>query len=326
MHDVGAEPGLAAEPSGRRLRRILVLSVLSLIGVVLLYVPGPDYYSPRLVREVWAMGHLGLFCLLAITLSTWLAPRWRGAIGWFVVWALLGLILLGGATELLQGLTSYRDPSYSDWWVDGWGAALGLSISPSVRLRMPRWWRSKLPLMALPGVALCLLPLGITVADDWNAQRQFPVLSSLETGLEMTRWSGDAGFRRSERRATDGHWSLEIDLKPGRYSGVSLRHFPGDWRGYRLLHMDLWVPLSRDLVLRVNDLQHDLGEQRFTDRFNRRLTLHPGWNTVDIPLTDIAHAPATRTMNMAEIRDIGLFAMNVKKPQTLYLDNLRLLR
>lgn len=315
----------AAESHGGRRLWALSLALACLGGLVLLYVPGPDYYSPRLVRAAWASGHLFLFALLGLASARFLEPRWRGGgLSIFVILA-IALILLGGITELLQGLTSYRDPSTRDWWVDGWGALMGLALSGALRKRFARPWRRALPLIFLPGACLCLLPLTIAAVDDHVAALQFPVLSSMENPLELTRWSGDAPYRRNHHRAWRGCCSLAVDLQPGGFSGVTERHFPGDWRGYRLLHLNIHADHPLHITIRVNDHTHELGPQRYSDRFNRRLSLKPGWNAINIPLKAIARAPAGRTMDMERLTDIGLFAHDLAQSQQIEIDNMRLL-
>src|SRR3954452_6010437 len=42
---------------------------------------------------------------------------------------LLGLLLYGGAIELLQGLTDYRTAEWLDWGADGVGLALGSMLT-----------------------------------------------------------------------------------------------------------------------------------------------------------------------------------------------------
>jgi len=312
---------------GRSLRGRWGLSLLVFacgVGLVLLYVPGPDYYSPRLIRSVWGTGHLLLFCLLGLTLGTVVAPRWRGSALSLFLLSFLCLVLIGAATELLQNLTPSRDPSTQDWWVDMWGGLLGLALSRNMRVRLPELWRRALPLLVLPGVLLCLLPLAVTAADDWVAYRQFPVLSGLENPLEMTRWRGNAPYQRTDQISRRGCCSLEADLQPGLFSGVGLHAFPGDWRGYRNFHMDVWSARPVTLTLRINDLEHDRGSQQYSDRFNRQIRLRRGWNVVDIPLAVIARAPAGRSMDMANIRDIGLFSYRLDRSVRIYIDNVRL--
>ena len=78
------------------------------------------------------------------------------------------------------------------------------------------------------------------------------------------------------------------------------------------------------LTLRINDATHDRNEGLFSDRYNGRLEVTPGWNHFRIPLEDIASAPETRRMNLARMIRLLLFTSGVTEPRWIYLDNLRL--
>ena len=78
------------------------------------------------------------------------------------------------------------------------------------------------------------------------------------------------------------------------------------------------------LTLRINDLAHDRGDNAYGDRFNTRLVLDPGANTFAINLDDVRNAPASRHMDMANVRRLGLFAVRLPAPRTVYLSDLRL--
>ena len=78
------------------------------------------------------------------------------------------------------------------------------------------------------------------------------------------------------------------------------------------------------LTLRINDVAHDRSEHAYNDRYNTRLILEPGFNTFTRNLADIENAPADRTMDMSQIRRMGLFAVRLPEPRTVYLSDLRL--
>jgi hypothetical protein len=82
---------------------------------------------------------------------------------------------------------------------------------------------------------------------------------------------------------------------------------------------DLDAPLP--LVLRVHDASHD---QRYADRFNRLLLIHPGVNRIVIPLDDVRRAPDRREMDMTRIRGIMLFAYRLAEPTHVFIGPIRL--
>jgi hypothetical protein len=59
------------------------------------------------------------------------------------------------------------------------------------------------------------------------------------------------------------------------------------------------------LHLRINDQGHN---NQYRDRYNRRLTLQPGYNYFSLPMSDIAGAPKGRTMDLSEISDVVIYA------------------
>jgi hypothetical protein len=82
---------------------------------------------------------------------------------------------------------------------------------------------------------------------------------------------------------------------------------------------DLDSPIT--LTIRVHDADHD---QRYADRFNRRLVVSPGLNRFVIPVEDIVNAPDRRRMDLRRIRGIVLFAYELDRATHVYLGPLRL--
>jgi hypothetical protein len=110
------------------------------------------------------------------------------------------------------------------------------------------------------------------------------------------------------------------------YSGVALEYFPGDWSGFRALEIEILNPSpeSLDITCRIHDRRHEKGEQRHSDRFNKMYRLQPGWNNLRIDLEEVARAPAGRTMDLGEIRFVGLFATKLPASRTIFIDYVRL--
>ena len=46
---------------------------------------------------------------------------------------------------------------------------------------------------------------------------------------------------------------------------------------------------------------------------------------IDIAIDDIKNAPKTRVMNLRAIRHLGIFTVNLKNPQLIYIDDVRLI-
>jgi hypothetical protein len=68
----------------------------------------------------------------------------------------------------------------------------------------------------------------------------------------------------------------------------------------------------------------DRGVASFTDRYNRELLIHPGYNEIRIPLEEIEDAPANRQLDLSSIHIIHLFIIEPQQPMILYIDDLSL--
>lgn len=297
---------------------------LALVLAALLFVGGPGYRSPRSVAAAWDSGHVVAFSLWGYLL---VSRRSVGETSLPVQWGtvLAFCLVAGGATEGIQRVTG-GDASAGDIFRDVVGGVITLSwFAPSAKkLRDGARWAAR----SLAAILMIItsVPLVAALGDETIARYQFPSLSGFETPLETNRWVGDARFSVSPTVARHGNASLRVELGTGLYSGVSLAYFPGDWRGYRFLNMDVLNPSPEEIVVtvRVHDRLHEGGEQRYEDRFNKTFRLKPGWSDIRIGLGELARAPAGREMDLARIRAVGLFATKLQYGRTIYLDSVRL--
>lgn len=314
-------PRIAATLAGRGRRTALTL--LALLLTPLLFFGGPDATSPRLFASTWSLGHLLLFGLLAVLLCERLPRTWPWWRLWLVILGVAGVA--GGLAEMVQGGFG-RTPSLIDWSWDLLGAAIGLA---TLRVLPPqRWARALLTLAVATALAAILIPRVLILADDIWAWRRFPVLSDLESPLELSRWRGRDYLRVVTAPVHDGRHSLEVQLPPGKYSGTHLAHFPRDWRGYRTLEMYVFNPATEplELTVKIFDQQHDPRGHQYSDRYNGVHPVEPGWNRIAVPLETLRTAPRDREMDLARIRGVQLFIVELKEPRVLYLDGLRLLK
>jgi hypothetical protein len=295
--------------------------LISLMVTPLLFIGGPDYSSGPLIRSAWNLGHIALFALVTLAIRPW-----RFARGW-KLWAgvTAGILLLGTAIELIQGMTGrVMDPR--DLVRNLLGCWLVLGFQP-VLMRSPG--RSARTTLMAALVTLLLLVETSTTAQvamrQFHVHRLLPALYDFQTTGLWAFWNGDVAATTVP--AGDGDQAaVAVNLDTGVYSGAFLNNFPGDWRGYDRLIVELYNPSETplDLTLRIHDLTHDRGRQIYADRFNTQLALDPGNNRFEIDLARIASAPAQRPMDMSEVRRIGLFAARLPEPRTIYLTGLRL--
>lgn len=301
-----------------------ILWAFALVMAVFLFAGGPGYRAPRSVAAAWDLGHVGAFSLWSFLLLSWKPVAEKSVPAqWGLV--LSFCLLAGGATEGIQRVTG-GDASAGDFFRDITGGMITLSwFGPSARnLRDAARWGARC--LAAILMIVVSIPLAAAVSDETIARSQFPTLSDFETPLEANRWDGDARFSVSRSFARHGKASLRVEMDAALYPGVSLVYFPGDWRGYRFLSMEVLNPSPEGISLtcRIHDRLHEEGEQRYDDRFNRTFRLPTGWSNILIDLGEVARAPAGREMDLGRIRSVGLFATKLQHRRTIYLDSVRL--
>jgi hypothetical protein len=165
-----------------------------------------------------------------------------------------------------------------------------------------------------------------SLIDEAISRHQFPLLSGFETPFEIDRWTGSARLSIATMPSIADSRLLKLSLTTEQYSGAVLKYFDGDWASASRLKFSLYNPDEDPLQItcRIHDVQHNDGHEEYEDRFNRRYTLMHGWNHIDIDLDEVKTSPARRSMDMARIREIGLFVTSLPAPRIIYLDNVRL--
>lgn len=305
--------------------RFWITGIGLLTGSILFFLGGPDYNSARSFSAFWNLGHIIYFSLLSYAFSKWpwlvrhtLIRQW--------LFVLSVTLITGIVIEVLQYHIPGRTADPIDVIRDLTGSFLFLSFSSAYSGSL-----AKLKII-LRTVAVILLlvqlrPLTISLIDEGLAWQQFPLLSGFETPFELNRWHATAKMTiKHIPSIADGH-VMEIALSTAHYSGVELRYFPGDWRKYKTLELSIYNPQTQPLSItcRIHDLQHTLGEQRYSDRYNHQFVLSTGWNKIKINLNDVALAPQHRKMDLGQIRNLGIFVTSLPQPRIIFLDNVKLL-
>jgi hypothetical protein len=73
--------------------------------------------------------------------------------------------------------------------------------------------------------------------------------------------------------------------------------------------------------VRIHDKQHN---DEYNDRYNETLRVQPGANVFSLPLQAIAQAPIARALDLRQIAEIKLFAVNANAPIAFDLGVVRL--
>ena len=296
------------------------LSGLSIVLVVpFFFVGGPDALSPTLLKDVWNFGHIIFFAVLMLLVQTF-----RPLVHWQSwLWVTLLVLGVGVAIEFVQHFVG-RESSLDDVLHDLFGLWLGL------------FWGQKptRTVWALRGLSLLLVTPAFwlviySAMADIVMREQFPQVNSFESRFELAQVRANTRQIKTQQvnsLHTHGAYGLQVELSTQKYAGVSLFGPYGDWSGYQFLRMDFYNPDTEplELVLKISDADHDRHENRFDDRFNRKLVLMQGWNQVQIDLNDVRSAPLNREMHMNKITGMAVFVMQLPKPREFYWDNIRL--
>jgi hypothetical protein len=305
---------------------LLIVFLIFLIATYYLFYGGPDNLSTRSIKELWNLGHIAYFAIVA-----WLLAKIKSVkkIPLPYLWAvfLLITVLLGILIEILQYGTD-RTPDLGDISRDLTGCLLVLAFHPALLKSSNKVVLLFVRLLAIAVLLIHLKPLAIALIDESTARSQFPILSNFETAFELGRWDGTASKVIVKPGPTNDSYLLKIGLMPTTYSGVGMKYLPSDWTGYKLVNISIFKPSDKPLsiTIRIHDAWHETGANAYahSDRLNRRLNLIQGWNDIKIPLSHIESAPNKRKMDLSKISSISLFATRLSEARVIYLDKVYL--
>jgi hypothetical protein len=265
-----------------------------------------------------------------------LAQRLHGSWSHYLV--SLGLVAaIGGGLEALQFVLP-GTPAMTDWVHDVLGGLalvlLALSVDPRT---LPRASRSPVGRWLLRGtgfacLVVSLIPMLATAYAAVFQRCSFPRLTRFDSvwgrhfvevddGASLSMTSPPIGFASSKGTRV----AKAVFAANGSYPKLELTGPLGDWTTYRILAFDVYSPASTtvSLALRVHDREHRF---EYEDRFNTELAIHPGDNSIAIPLEAIRAAPVGRRMDMTAIASVLVFVSRPPDPLTLYFDDFRLER
>ncbi len=302
--------------------------LLLIIGGVLLGLtfssPLPPYTS-RSLQHGWQLGHILLFIVWIYLLYPYIWHRFSRPFLRFITVIVITLVF-GLLIETIQTFIG-REFSFRDLAFDLIGGLLVLCfLTYRGSLNMRNWHSNVMYGLTLLSGIYALSPVALAVVDEVNMRSNFPQLADFDSNLELGRWHGNIEIIRLQSARGDEK-VLKIALGTSKYSGVSLAYFPRDWRQYRYLQFELFNPddLHLSLTIRIHDDKHySLGHGDYYDRFNHSLHINPGWNSIELELTDIARAPRSRALDLSKVQALGLFSTELPEARLIYIDKMRL--
>jgi len=295
----------------------------------------PFPFAGWLWGELFDLGHAPVFCALLLAFagfldpcSIGLSPRYgqlhRVATGETMLLS-GGCLLLGCVGEFLQTFVG-RSPAVGDLVSNAAGV---LSGTLWMRSRATTGGRQQLlVIVAFMILALATLKPALGVWGAVVQKHDFPLLASFERSVDLGAWTEQQStMRRTSEWASHGEHSLQLDLSPGRFSGITMIWPIMDWRGYDLFTWDIHNTTSApiDLTLKIHDLLHFNRGFEPADRYEIHFEVLPTTvHSLSVKLADIAVAPESRSMNMDQIALVELFATDLPAAHTVLLDNMRL--
>jgi len=282
--------------------------ILLLLIVPLFFVSGPSAFSPEIYRRFWDLGHPIFFALLSMSLIWWglvnSAKRF-----------LVACVLVFASSLLIEKIQSYigREESWLDVLDNMAGFLLGYAV---------------LQVSAVKKYSLVVISFVALLPSTWNLVKsillcvnlwwQFPVLLGGDYQWELNAWSGDIHSTPKT--------GYQLHFKGKAFDSIDMMGFIQSWKDFQTLKLEINNPSNDvfDLTLRISDKQHEMSDQQYSDRFNRRISIQPGEQTIQIRIQDIEQSPAGRSLNLDEIYLLELFLPEDGKARDLQVKKIYL--
>ncbi len=306
-------------------KNIMIKSRPILIALIvfipfLFFFSKPEQFSPRSIQHAWDLGHIFYYAMVPFVIITTrkkkdIHPRHQILFA-FAFAAVVGLLM-----ELFQRTTGRTfDPI--DLVRNMIGALVAISFLLPVRATVPKITKA----ITIALVLSQIYPVTTSLIDEFQARRDFPILSDFETSFQIQRWLSSADISIAKNVGAPGNHALRADLTTAAFSGIELDYFPPNWQRYRKFQFQIFNPSPEPISLtcHIHDAQHTRGPRLFSDRFEKIYTVSQGWNTITIDIKEIQEAPLNRSMDLTQIRGIVIYATHLPHPRTIYIDNLKL--
>jgi len=284
---------------------------------LLLFWGAPDYYSHRIAKLMWENGHIAFFALITPFVLR-RVPRYN-------IFSQLALsftyaVLLGTFIEFIQSYIG-RDASIQDIYRGALGA-----VSCNLFLLIKKRSNQSKPLVII--FFFSLLPIIYEQKSLINAivlelemYEDFPALASFNSKNSISNWSGQELEIQQDNTINKNATLKATLLANAQYSTLTLKHFLKNWNEFKVLEIELFLVSKEaiELCFKITDLEHNIKNKDFTNRFNLCKKIQPKLNKIKINLVDIKNAPLTREFNLYEVSEITLFSKNLKVEKDIHI-------
>jgi VanZ family protein len=301
-----APPGLTvgAFPDARPARPVVTspLRYLILAGLLLVPLFFPRIRPPdgRVWGAAWDALHFPGFILITWTFALLLRRFAKSDTSAIVAGAALAL-LIATLSELSHDYLG-RSSSWKDFGVDCLG--IGFGVAGWFLLRRG----GSAPRVVFAG--LVVATLGLLVLPALRGSRAVREIRGLFPDLGAFHHFGSRHLWVAQGNATatvhPDEAALHVRIGPGHFGGVSYWPAQGDWSGRQTLHIGVDNPGDTfPLGIRIDDVRS--ASSRHDSRYNGERQIPPGHTEIRLPLAEIQHAPAGRTLDLTRIRRLVLF-------------------
>jgi hypothetical protein len=313
---------------------LLTIAIVALIIALNTFsLPGDTY----LIRAIHNAGHFPFFGILSLLLFALVSVFFDDNVG-NRIWIYFMAFIFSAAIGLLHEFSQIIGPRDADIWdfgrdISGAVSFLGLRLFYDRKMRDSLTGRYRRIRVLIAFMIFILISINLIPIIAWGRayvyrNRNFPLICGFESTWEEKFLNGrDAEIRRTR---PPENWGNGEDRHVGKvtflsaiYPDLEIEEPYPDWTGYDFFVFEVFMEMDSTvyLTVRIEDFYHN---DEYEDRFNRTIVVEPGFNRISIPLGEIRTAPATRNMDMSNIRSIHLFVYRPSEEYVLYFDNFRL--
>ena len=300
------------------IKKLSALSILIIILVLLcLNINTGLFGDENLYYAIYNFLHIAAFAIITFAFYK-LIPELK-----YKTWLIIGIaVSLAFLTELIQ-MYNARDADIADLFKN----IVGISITISWKNRnntSTRFIKSSKKYIFLCVIAITIIlflnEVGSYFYYKLKFKRKLPILAKFENNWELKRWqTNNSEIELSDYFASDGKLSLKINFGISLYSGISIKNFISDWRGYSYFYFDVFNPQKEtvNLYLRFDDKE----STDYNSRGNLCHKIKSGINKIKIPIEAIKINPKKRSLDLRFMKSIVFFLHKPEKEITLFIDH-----
>lgn len=304
--------------------KLKVLIVIATIGALAMAFVPLDIKSGTFSKDLVDLAHFPLMALTTLALFI-VAERMPMGRKWQLALAAGTAIVIAVAIEYIQPSFS-RTASRADIRVGLLGIFAACAGVELWRGQHRTFLRVIYVLAICAAAAIALRPLYYSWRARVHERRvgpHYPVFADFEHDHEINRWRihgtkervGSIAMVRD--KASSGARSLRVRTPGHAWNslGHSMRH--RHWRGGKALAFDVFIG---DDLSKLHVQFQDSDDRRFRGW----MSVKPGWNTLQIPLTEVRDSKGV-ALNLDDMRYLTVSVPKGDDAHTYYIDNVRMI-